>query len=562
MAHRLSRNELANTRQTIKQYYDQAQELSTKINNLKELRSQATEGHVIADFDQTITELLAEHGTVRHLCAEIESKNSPMHALPSELLSLVMEAHVRANHHSPWALIAVSRHWRAVCMSTPQLWSKIHVQISVPWKTDARSFSPNFPHGLVCDNQTGLGVAIARSAAVPLEVTLELGHDPLNTQLLDILCGQAGYRWQHAHIIAPHTPLSFIGAWKKLEVSLPNLHTIGFSQSCDQPMIRLLLSTIHTTSPNLHTIRVDTGLFFSCLHDFQGQFKSVKYLALQGQVALSEGAATRAAWGKLPRVEILVLRNQDFSPFSNAPPFLEALRALSAIGLRLDGLPNVCDRLKCLTHVYLASVHPLDTEFEPNSIHLAGVTHLTLINPTYAPLRWFSLPLLEYLELRGSTMGKADANDEIELIWNPETFGKAPSPSRVFHFEPRANDAYILAAFRFLDGLENLYLYLDSLPPHDSKVLASLAVVPKRKIVAGGPPALKKWRSPTCPGLQKLVLICKSGLQRDAGLVAEMLDKIYRARLGTGSELGRPTLLTGIKTCVDNKAALLLQYNH
>ncbi|KAG8830711.1 hypothetical protein FRC18_007706 [Serendipita sp. 400] len=558
MAHRLSRNELANTRQAIKQYYDQAQELSTRINNLRELRDQATEEHVIADFDQTITELLAEHGTVRQLCAEIESKISPMHALPSELLSLVMEAHVRANYHSPWVLLAVSRHWRAVCMSSPQLWSKIHVQISVRWKTDARSFAPNFPHGLVCDNQTSLAVAIARSAAVPLEVTLELGHDPLDTHLLDILCRQAGYRWRYAHIIAPHTPLGFIQAWEKLEVSFPSLHTIDFSQSCDQPMIKLLLGTIHTTSPNLHAIRVNTGLFFSCLHTFQGQFRSVKYLALQGQVTLSEGATTSAAWGKLPRVETLVLRNQDISPFSNAHPFLEALKVLSATGLRLDGLPNVYDRLKCLTHVYLASVQLPDTEFEPNSIQLGSVTHLALINPTYAPLQWFSLPLLEHLELRGSTMGKADANDEIELIWNPETFGKAPSPSRVFHFEPRANDAYILAAFRFLDGLETLYLYFDSLPPLDSKVLASLAVVPKKKIVAGGPSALKKWRSPTCPGLQKLVLICKTGLQRDAGLVTEMLEKIYRARLGTGSELGPPTLLMGIKTCVDNKATLLL----
>ncbi|KAG8831456.1 hypothetical protein FRC17_003119 [Serendipita sp. 399] len=467
-----------------------------------------------------------------------------MHALPSELLSLVMEAHVRANYQPPWVLIGVSRRWRAVCLSTPQLWSKLHVRIQVPWELRPPRPSLDFQHGVICDSQDSLEMVIARSAAVPLDLTLELGREATDIGMIELLCRQAGHRWRRVNWIASYTPSGFVETWKGLGIAFPNLHIVEFSQNCDAELMKLFLDTVRATSPDLHTFHINSSLFFTCLRESHGQYRSVKHVTLHGPATLPEGATIKATWAKLPRVESLVLDGQNRSLFASAPQFLEGLQVFTATFVCLDGLSNVYDRLKCLTHVYLATIYYSDTEIDPHSIYLAGVTHFTLINPSYTPLQWFFLPNLEYLELRGSTAAKGEANEEIELIWNPETFGKAPSPSRVFHFEPKANDAYILAAFRFLDGLESLSLYLDSLPLLDSKVLASLAVGPKKKVLAGGPQALKKWRSPTCPSLRSLTLICKTGLQRDVVSVGEMLDKIYQTRLNTGSQLDRPGLLT------------------
>jgi hypothetical protein len=149
----------------------------------------------------------------------------------------------------------------------------------------------------------------------------------------------------------------------------------------------------------------------------------------------------------------------------------------------------------------------------------------------------FLLPSLISLELYGNNLSKNDANDEMDDIWNTGTFGKAPSPSLSFHLEPRANDAYLLVALGFMDRLKELYLYYES-PAHvGTKLMTSLAVPPRKKVVAGGPAELKKWRAPTCPELETLVVVCKKVSAKEKDVCLDALTKLNEARLGTASEM-------------------------
>jgi hypothetical protein len=242
-------------------------------------------------------------------------------------------------------------------------------------------------------------------------------------------------------------------------------------------------------------------------------------------------------WSHMPRIEVLVLRD-EYGPAllrRNDDKFSK-LRVFAAKTVAIQALADHSSQFKSLTHVYLDNPRQLSVgELGIHSIALVNVTHFGLTDSSYTSLYWFYLPSLVVLELFGNAMSTTSANEEFDRIWNPETFGKAPSPI-VLHAEVKANDAYLLVALRSMDRLKELCLYYDA-PQSASKLMDSLAVKPKKSVVARGEQAIKKWVPPTCPELETLSMVYKKLSKQDRVDINQKLQQIQEARLGTAREM-------------------------
>ncbi|CAG7849980.1 SubName: Full=Uncharacterized protein {ECO:0000313/EMBL:CCA67299.1} [Serendipita indica DSM 11827] len=517
--------------------------------------SRAGEGAKISGDIQELLDLI-ERTNDRNLKRELEillndllSKNeqqaarprrdpsqSPIRSIPPEILSYIMKFHVDDHLHLPWALACVSRSWRSTALSSPRLWRRIHIAFGQD-KPTYRPGNTIFPKGIRCGSLECLEVVVTRSGVVPLHISIDVLSEEINKDMLHLISVQNGHRWQTLHWSASYSA-TFTALWTELQPRLSNLEAVRFSLIQDSRLLGAVFATLQRTSLNLHTLQLDARfrIFDDSINI--GNLRGVRHLELNTLPGVMGGGTSQSFWSRIPQLETLAFANQSEGPFIYGSPHgFERLSSLAAKGSSLRGLDQRASSLKTLTHVCLEGILVDPTEFSPFSISLAKVTHFTLINRSYRPLAWFRLPSLSYLEVYGSQADGKEANIELDTIWNPQTYGRAPTPSDSLRLESRANDVHLLAMMRLMNSVKNLQLHYDTASRVGLKLLTSLAVRPRGKAKTSDPDFLKKWKAPICPELKTLVIVCKQGARSDCDTRREALVDVGNARKGTGSHM-------------------------
>lgn len=141
---------------------------------LATLDSQLSEASGL-DIDKLLAELQAEFNEITNLSAPIES-------LPNEVLSAVFEAGCFSplgkvpDQRFELLVSSISRRWRNVAVTTPALWTQIHVLPEKP-----------------------LNIYLMRSGALPLDIRADLRFGPRNVMFMEQVVPQIA-RWRSMYI--------------------------------------------------------------------------------------------------------------------------------------------------------------------------------------------------------------------------------------------------------------------------------------------------------------------------------------------------------------------------
>jgi hypothetical protein len=540
----LTEHDVRETRLLVDQYQLEIEDSKQRIEELLNLSSGSTSADVKADFETLINETINQKETMERLLAEKSALISPVRRLPSELLALVMICHVRENGQSPWALLAVSRSWRYLGLETPRLWSLIHI-LQRAKQPNYLQPGPRFIGGVLCRDEEMLKTALTRSGAVLLDMVIDCDLSLMPLDFFSKIVLESGPRWRSLVYDVTDAGQQWDIDWAA--ALFPNLQSTTFLPSRSAGVVTDgLLSAIESTALKLRSMVLESSALETNLRGRKPILQRIKELNLTPSLAsFTFPPQTDATWSRFPRLEVLVMREGYNSTFLNRKDHnLANLRIFAANAIHI--LADYSSLFKSLTHVYLENPtslgNGLSMEPEIHSIALVSVTHFGLVGNSYRPLHWFHLPSLILLELLGNTMQTNAANEEFDLIWNFETFGKAPSPIAL-HAEIKVNDAYLLMALRSMDRLKELYLYYDAPQNSASKFMDSLAVKPKRRVVARGEQAIKKWVPPTCPELETLFMIYGRMSNQERVDISQKLQQIQEARLGTAREMKKLCLL-------------------
>jgi hypothetical protein len=542
--HPLTEHDIRETRLLVNQYQLEIEDSKQRIEELLTLSSGSTSADVKADFEALINETINQKETMERLLVEKSALISPVRRLPSELLALVMICHVRENGQSPWSLLAVSRSWRYLGLETPRLWSVIHILQRQKQANYYVQPGPRFIGGVLCKNEEVWKTTLTRSGAVPLDMIIDCDLSVMPLDFFSKMVLESGPRWRSVVYNVTNAGQQWDIDWAA--ALFPNLRSTTFLRDCSAGVVTDgLLSAIESTSLKLRSMVLESSALETNLRARKPIFQRIRELDLTPSLPkFIFPAQTDATWSHFPRLEVLVLRDGYNSTLNKGDHNLANLRVFAANTIQT--LADYSSLFKSLTHVYLETPAPLSNGLsmdpEMHSIALVNVTHFGLVSNSYAPLHWFYLPSLILLELLGNTMQTNLANEEFDLIWNFETFGKAPSPIAL-HAEVKVNDAYLLMALRSMDRLKELYLYYDAPQNSASKFMDSLSVKPKKSVVARGEQAIKKWVPPTCPELETLFMIYGKMSNQERVDISQKLQQIQEARLGTAREMKKLRML-------------------
>ncbi|KAJ6501907.1 hypothetical protein C8R45DRAFT_924387 [Mycena sanguinolenta] len=206
-------------------------ELSHAIAYMDELESQ------VAMYDKALSSLQFRRKQLLQSIKTHKSILSPIRRLPPEILGEIFSLIVRATFHSsgytplpvtqhaPWLLTRVCRHWSAVALATPTLWSMIYV---------------NLDHGGYRGAVPLVKLSLARSGSAALIVRFykECGCDD-NSHLVEILDAilSSSDQWRTAHFTEISSfPSSYEFLRRLARVrGLSNLETLRISMDLQTP---------------------------------------------------------------------------------------------------------------------------------------------------------------------------------------------------------------------------------------------------------------------------------------------------------------------------------------
>ncbi|KAJ6470526.1 hypothetical protein C8R45DRAFT_875248 [Mycena sanguinolenta] len=146
---------------------------------------------------------------------------SPFRRLPDDIVQSLFTATLPSttnatisSNEAPLLLCRICKSWRAVALSTPQLWASFHIVVPPPSKFDR----------LVALVTTWL----KRSGSVPLNISMvysmagdwDWDVSPLLETLVTV-----SHRWKNVHLTLPHTAANVLGGLTSDDV--PQLRSIG-----------------------------------------------------------------------------------------------------------------------------------------------------------------------------------------------------------------------------------------------------------------------------------------------------------------------------------------------
>ncbi|KAJ6506711.1 hypothetical protein C8R45DRAFT_860669 [Mycena sanguinolenta] len=202
----------------------------------------------ITKLQTAIDKLVEERSRVAAYIEDHEALISPVRRLPldiiQELFVACLPTHrncVMSASEAPVLLGHVCRSWRAISLSTPRLWSSLHVVEPLLSLPDAppTSFGDKVVQRLQI-TQTWLG----RSGQCPLSISLQCapeGPSPTSSPASAVTSMQFiktvlsfAPRWQHIQLTAPLSLL--LEAMSHLDTELPQLETVAFHHQTHHPM--------------------------------------------------------------------------------------------------------------------------------------------------------------------------------------------------------------------------------------------------------------------------------------------------------------------------------------
>ncbi|KAF8955981.1 hypothetical protein BDZ97DRAFT_1853913 [Flammula alnicola] len=211
-------------------------------------------------------ELFSQHEELTREIEEYRALISPVRRLPIDILQeifchcLPTEHNALMSHHdAPVLLARICSSWRSIALSTPELWSSIH--IPVPPFSRSRFFYRNYDEeayktdtiNLVAKRSAAAREWLARSCACPLSISL---HDA---------DASGGNKTHCDALLAPFMPFS--SRWKSLSLmtSAINLKPVANLAAADVPLLESLTLTIINTTPPMHWLPDSSPNVITCL---------------------------------------------------------------------------------------------------------------------------------------------------------------------------------------------------------------------------------------------------------------------------------------------------------
>ncbi|KAL0960543.1 hypothetical protein HGRIS_005581 [Hohenbuehelia grisea] len=200
----------------------------------------------IKHLEAHLQDLKRHRSTVSRYINAHKAVTSPIRRVPPEILAVIMKLAVSGQQlqisspenlrkHGLWLLALVSRSWRDIALSLPDLWSVIEISNeTAKWQNGIRV----------------LEVVLERSKQAPLMFKLELDGVRAENHVLDAICSHSD-RWKHATISSTIKALEFMSC---VRGALPQLSRLEISLTMQDAGLTPI--DAFCSAPNLHCVRL------------------------------------------------------------------------------------------------------------------------------------------------------------------------------------------------------------------------------------------------------------------------------------------------------------------
>ncbi|KAJ7134864.1 hypothetical protein C8R44DRAFT_957381 [Mycena epipterygia] len=253
-----------------------------------------------------------------------------LHPYPPELCCM---------SEAPVLLSRICSAWRTISLSTPRLWARLHVVEP----TDDHNFASTLLEEKQTQRLETMNAWLGRSGQLPLSISLECGHTPVDTpthpnRFLQALISFAP-RWEHISFATPTTTLETlftlteadVPALKSVRLPLPaqqyaHLHQ---EQSTDWRLFRMLRGS------EISTFSIVLSHFMSRVEEFPLRWNQLTSLSITGfPWDASSSHMTLETLSKCPSLQICKLMVYDAEMQEANPGPIVKLQFLHALELR------------------------------------------------------------------------------------------------------------------------------------------------------------------------------------------------------------------------------------
>ncbi|PVG01616.1 hypothetical protein CPB86DRAFT_823550 [Serendipita vermifera] len=499
---------------------------------IRQIQSKIAQNAILVrEIDQKIQELLQQRHRIDGETAICYSILAPARRLTFDVLARIFLHYVDDQEGSPWVLAHVCRTWRTTALTSPSLWTGLHLELS-PQGPDP-THSRRVGRREYCATVKHLELALQRSSNNLLDVKLV---SPPQIPLV-----VRAHIPTMLHIIAQR-----MDRWKSLEVDgaishLPGLNTQPFDHLERlnlQTRDRALLPLINETATNLRSL---TSTLMG-LESFETAvwWPTLQHLDLTVPVDSTLEPQTAVLKRVLARAQALESLSLDFhqlQPGSEPLAKLPTLQRLSLYDIPAL-MPFECPNL---THLHISlgkkqpilTMAPLPTPSSP--IYLPHLTHLIFQHPNLVALSTIVAPSLVELVISPQVRIIAPQyNDNaFRAIWNSEKLAKKEilSPQVL-----RLEDLHVSAA-----SVQNVLEFMTELTSLDLKWVRTdyVAILKALCTSASGKPSnngsLPGTSLRLCHKLRQLLLHDSSTLRsKDTESMQQALVEIVHVRKTMG----------------------------
>jgi len=429
--------------------------------------------------------------------------------IPAEILSEIFRIFVIEDGGSPWTLTKVSSAFRRTALSTPRIWGGISL-----WGEEKHGYGPQVWYRPTvksvrwefgkenCCTAKQLRQALKRARAVPLDLAINCrGGYPIAIgdkakEMISMVAGERFSQWRSLEFAVDDN-------WDLRDVFSGSLEGLTFLRlnSFHQDLYDCLCKTarslrnVEILMRNQPLSKLANAPWWQHIHRLLLEVP-LQHLDTTG-VPTTQCASAVDILSKAVALEDLTVQLESYNEFMppNQPlhfPRMKKLALESSAGL----LPTISAPL--LTHMEIRTgAWSNVATFNPGSIFLPAVTHLSVFSSAPPVLASFYCPSLVQLRL-GPDLSGGDHNDPVvNLAWSPDNDPEKHLKPSVLRIESLVITWTVLRdllRFSLLrDCIRELYFVNSPLPKSFFKAL--MAVAPSTVI---------------CKDLVKLSVIYKS----------------------------------------------------
>ncbi|KAJ7818783.1 hypothetical protein B0H14DRAFT_2456091 [Mycena olivaceomarginata] len=198
------------------------------------------------------------------------------------LSCLPLDGRVRPSPtEAPLALAQVCRHWRAIALAIPQLWSSIFFEFPRGSQYEGLSFLFGYETAPVVDPTTALvKLWFSRCEGYPLSITLRCCEAGARVPggLIEIFKNTVN-RWRRLELVVPTSDLAELG---DVSGPFPSLQSLAIDITDDDwPLNLPIPRTLYTQSPHLTSLRIPIPWINSGLYPFTTDAESMPLRTLE-----------------------------------------------------------------------------------------------------------------------------------------------------------------------------------------------------------------------------------------------------------------------------------------